>query len=218
VHASRYLAGRVAESRFGCTVHVLDDGFQHIQLSRDIDLLVAPPEDFVRVNLLPFGSFREPLEAAAAADALLVPSSDLSDGTARQEISQRLNVPTAFSFTRTVDGPVTAAPVFAFAGIAKPQDFFSELERAGWQVVGHRGFRDHHIYTRQDLEALERSAREAGAGTLATTAKDAVRLSGRSSGGAGSAALPLIEIPLRITLDPALRPWLQERLARARAA
>ena len=73
VNASRYLAGRVAESQLGCTVHLLDDGFQHLQLMRDIDLLVAPPADFVSTATLPFGRFREPLDSAGAADALLVP-------------------------------------------------------------------------------------------------------------------------------------------------
>ena len=66
VSASRYVAGRIAESRLGCTVHVLDDGFQHFDLMRDIDLLVSPDaaED---ARTLPFGRFREPLDAAASA-------------------------------------------------------------------------------------------------------------------------------------------------------
>ncbi len=64
-------SGRIAESKLGCTVHVLDDGFQHFDLVRDVDLLVAPATlDDTRT--LPFGRFREPLDAAAAADALLV--------------------------------------------------------------------------------------------------------------------------------------------------
>src|SRR6185369_10264773 len=70
VNPSRYLAGRVAEARFGCTVHLLDDGFQHLALMREVDLLVAPPADFLHTRPLPFGRFREPLDADAAADAL----------------------------------------------------------------------------------------------------------------------------------------------------
>ena len=71
VSGSRYVAGRIAESRLGCTVHVLDDGFQHFDLARDIDLLVLPDaaED---TRTLPFGRFREPLDAASAADAFFV--------------------------------------------------------------------------------------------------------------------------------------------------
>ena len=71
VSSSRYVAGRIAESRLGCTVHVLDDGFQHFDLMRDVDLLVSPdPSEGTRT--LPFGRLREPLDAASAADALLV--------------------------------------------------------------------------------------------------------------------------------------------------
>ena len=63
--------GQSAESRLGCTVHILDDGFQHFDLMRDIDLLVAP-ETLDDVRTLPAGRFREPLDAASSADALLV--------------------------------------------------------------------------------------------------------------------------------------------------
>jgi len=215
VNASRYLAGRVAETQLGCTVHLLDDGFQHLQLMRDIDLLVAPPGDFVNTGTLPFGRFREPLDAATAADALLVPCDDLADAGSRQEMARRLRVKTAFGFTRTVDGPSPRAseanrgtPVFAFAGIAKPQDFFAELERAGWQLAGRRAFPDHHRYSREDLNALQRQADECGAASLVTTSKDAVKLQN---------AIPIVEIPLHISLEPAFAGWLQERLANARA-
>ena len=218
VNASRYLAGRVAETQLGCTVHLLDDGFQHLQLARDVDLLVAPPADFVNTGTLPFGRFREPLDAAGDADALLVPVSDAADRSARDQMAERLEVKTAFSFTRAVDAPVGSsigAPVFAFAGIAKPEDFFAELERAGWHLAGRRAFPDHHMYSRQEQEALQRQARECGAGSLVTTAKDAVRqyvVSGLSR------TLPVVEIPLRISIEPAFLGWLQERLAKARAA
>ena len=71
VSASRYVAGRVAESSLGSTVHILDDGFQHFDLMRDVDLLVAP-ETLDDARTLPTGRFREPLDAASAADALLI--------------------------------------------------------------------------------------------------------------------------------------------------
>ena len=71
VSPDRYLAGCLAERTFGCTVYLLDDGFQHVQLARDIDLLVISRAD-LNEWLLPWGRLREPLEAAAAADALLV--------------------------------------------------------------------------------------------------------------------------------------------------
>jgi tetraacyldisaccharide 4'-kinase len=71
VSANRYVAGCVAERTLGATVHVLDDGFQHLGLERDIDLLVACSRD-LSDQVLPAGRLREPLTAAASADALLV--------------------------------------------------------------------------------------------------------------------------------------------------
>jgi tetraacyldisaccharide 4'-kinase len=209
---SRYLAGRVAESQLGCTVHVLDDGFQHFQLERDIDLLVAPPEDFAPGKTLPFGRLREPIDAARAADALLVPG----DVVAAADMSARLKVSPAFTFARSITGPDAPSRVFAFAGIAKPPHFFTELERAGWTLVGRRSFRDHHQYSAAEIGALSRDAREAGAEALVTTSKDIVRLS--STHRAAAEGLPMIEVPLHISIEPGFTAWMRDRLSKARAA
>ena len=212
VNANRYLAGRVAESQLGCTVHLLDDGFQHLRLRRDIDLLVAPPDDFASTATLPFGRFREPLDAAKAADALLVPR---DQGSAPSEIGQRLKVPTVFEFARLVDGPATDQPVFAFAGIAKPDQFFADLTRRGWRVQGHKAFPDHHPYSSADLAAIARVAHDSGAAAIVTTEKDAVRIASdvRAPGGK---PLPMLVARLEVSLDDAFHEWLRERLRKAR--
>jgi tetraacyldisaccharide 4'-kinase len=209
---SRYLAGRVAESQLGCTIHVLDDGFQHFQLERDIDLLVAPPEDFAPGKTLPFGRLREPIDAARAAHALLVPG----DVVAAADMSTRLNVSPAFTFGRSITRPEAPSRVFAFAGIAKPPHFFTELEQAGWKLVGRRSFRDHHQYSAVEIGALARDARDAGAEALVTTSKDIVRLS--STHRAATEGMPVIEVPLHISIEPGFRLWMRERLMKVRAA
>src|SRR5205085_9275739 len=89
----------LAESSIGCTVHLLDDGFQHLSVMRDIDLLVAAPDDFADVRPLPFGRFREPLDAAASADALLV---SMEGHTTARELAERLHVQRAFAFERRI--------------------------------------------------------------------------------------------------------------------
>jgi tetraacyldisaccharide 4'-kinase len=221
VSASRYVAGRLAESRFGCTVHLLDDGFQHLPLMRDVDLLVTPPGDFQHVRSLPFGRFREPLDAATKADALLVPVSDHADRSAVIDMAERLKLFSAFSFSRSIDPPASPAPAYAFAGIAKPDQFFAELEQSGWTLAGRRAFRDHHWYSARELKVLQRSAAKAGAALLVTTVKDAVRLaafSGSVAGVGGAAGVPIVEVPLHVSIEPAFTPWLQAKLVRARAA
>jgi tetraacyldisaccharide 4'-kinase len=216
VCADRYLAGRLAESQLGCTVHLLDDGFQHFRLERDVNLLVAPLEDFVDARTLPFGRLREPIDVASAADALLVPSDN--DAGAATTMSARLGVTPAFSFSRRVGGPgsASASRVFAFAGIAKPRQFFAELEQAGWQIAGTRAFRDHHQYLPREIAGLAEAARAAGAEGLVTTSKDAVRLGEPHRAAAGG--LTIVEVPLHISIEPAFQPWLSERLSKARAA
>ena len=206
VSSSRYLAGKLAESRLGCTVHVLDDGFQHFDLMRDIDLLVSPDasED---TRTLPFGRLREPLDAASAADALFVEAGVRGAGLELQD-PPYMNKP-RFTFSRRLAGPPPGRPAFAFAGIARPERFYSDLEYAGWKLVGRRSFGDHHHFSDREIEEVIRAANSSGAEVILTTEKDIVRL--------GSD--PRIHaVPLEVTIEPSFRPWLAERLHAIRVA
>jgi tetraacyldisaccharide 4'-kinase len=203
VSSSRYAAGRIAESRLGCTVHVLDDGFQHFDLIRDVDLLVAP--DAADTRTLPFGRLREPLDAASAADALLV-EADLR--TADHNVGATNDAQPNFTFCRRLGGPVPDRRAFAFAGIAKPERFFSDLEKAGWTLTGRRSFRDHHHYSVQEIDEVTRAAKSSGADIILTTEKDIVRI-GDAPG--------VLAVPLEVTIEAAFAPWLAERLRAIRA-
>src|SRR5580658_214506 len=96
VGASRYLSGRLAEERLGASVHLLDDGFQHLELGRDVDLLVIDERD-LHDRLLPAGRLREPLTAAAQADAALVHT---VDDSAAERIGRALGLSTCFRVVR----------------------------------------------------------------------------------------------------------------------
>ena len=216
VSSSRYVAGRMAETRLGCTVHVLDDGFQHFDLMRDVDLLVAPDRS-EGARTLPFGRLREPLDAAASADALLV-ESVAQDPVHETDALFHRECP-RFAFTRRIAGPAPDRPAFAFAGIAKPERFFSDLEQAGWTLTGRQAFRDHHHYSVSDLEAIERAATSSGAAVTLTTEKDVVRV-GTEKGSENPSRplfLQIVAVPLEVHIDAAFRPWLVERLQAARA-
>lgn len=236
VCADRYQAGLAAERQFGTTVHILDDGFQHVALARDIDLLLADEQD-LDDRVLPAGRLREPLANAAAAHALIVPGGDA--GRARK-IGERLRVARVFRANRTLGAPrlvvepgtqnsdvrgqkaepgiVNAhhgAPVFAVAGIARPERFFDDLRAAGYTLAGQLEFRDHHRFTQADVARIEAAARAGGAAAVLTTEKDAVRLESLAL-----PDLPFLAVPLLTTIDPsdAFADWLLERLASARAA
>jgi tetraacyldisaccharide 4'-kinase len=219
VGRDRYLAGRLAEEKMDVTIHVLDDGFQHLELARDIDLLVIR-EDNLKDQVLPAGRLREPLLAAAAADAAIV---SVESQDAAERVASTLNVPTSFHVHRRLgepwwftsdDGAVAPGMrVVGVAGIAHPDAFFRDLAAAGWDVVDAVPFRDHHPFTIDDVRRIESAARSAGA-VVMTTEKDAVRLEG-----CGLGRVPVAVVPLTVTVEPAARfaEWLAARIAEARA-
>lgn len=168
----RYLAGRLAEHRFDATVHVLDDGFQHLQLDRDIDLVMIGREDVARPVTLPTGRLREPLDTIVAADAVIAADDDVVVESIGME------APVFRSRRRLGNGTpaLEGARVFAFAGIASPARFFEDVQTLQCTLVETRSFRDHHPYSRRDLERLITEAAAAGADALVTTEKDLVRL------------------------------------------
>jgi tetraacyldisaccharide 4'-kinase len=205
VSSSRYLAGRLAECRLGCTVHVLDDGFQHFDVRRDADLVVVAQEDLDRPVTLPTGRLREPLDAVAAADALVVLDAG-SEGPAYA------GIPT-WRARRRQAGATTTDPVLAVAGIASPAAFFADVRSNGWNVVAELPFRDHHPYSTADVARIADAARAAGARRIVTTEKDLVRLLRFRP-----FVLPITAVPLTVAIDdrPSFDAWVLSRVKGAR--
>ena len=218
VAADRARAGRTAIDRFDSTVLILDDGFQHLQLERTVDLLVMSSVDLGE-KLLPSGALREPLSAARAAHAVLV------YGTAAEaeHIARQVGVERSFFVTsaslplRALHGAVTSgmAPpghtrVAAAAAIARPKRFYDALRRQGYEVVSEFTFPDHHWFTDGDVKEIETGARQRGASAIVTTAKDAVRLERHR----GVLTLPWAILPLKVSIEPGaeFESWLRQRL------
>jgi tetraacyldisaccharide 4'-kinase len=227
VSADRYLAGVLAARRFGATVVLLDDGFQHVQLARDVDLLLVRPED-VDEDLLPHGRLREPLSAAQAAHAIIVPGAfdEVAPVAARLggtapvfTLEQEFATP---RLVRPFGDPVqngafgTSRRLVAVAGIARPERFFTTVRALGWEIAESMIFRDHHWFTRKDVLAIHDTVQTLGAGGVITTEKDAVRLT--------SLSLPhditWTYVPMRTSIAPAreFKEWFLARLAEAQTA
>ena len=242
VSRDRYRAGRVAETRLGATVHVLDDGFQHLPLARDLDLVLVRAEDLDQPTF-PAGRLREGPATARLADALVV---DAADADAAGAVAGRLGARTWFLLRRSLgalrpvasppaedraaaaagagagetSGPAGAAggivpaagPVLAVAGIAAPERFRDALAAAGFEVAGLLAFADHHPFTPADVRRIAAQAAAHGAGLVLTTEKDAVRLAPFAPFDFAAAAAPL-----RVAVEPAdrFRTWLLERVAAA---
>jgi tetraacyldisaccharide 4'-kinase len=173
------LAGLAA--RCGATVALLDDGFQHWRLERDVDLVVV--DEAVGLgngHLLPRGPLREPAWALGRATALWVRAAETPVTVPWPERVPRVR---ARHGPRDLVAPggevhppdaLRGRRVVAFAGIGRPSAFRSTLEGLGAEVVGFGAFADHHRFADEELRAMERQASAAGA-WLVTTEKDAVR-------------------------------------------
>lgn len=227
VASERYLAGRIAETRLGATVHLLDDGFQHLRLGRDVNLLVLHEAD-LGDHVLPAGRLREPLSAASAADAVLV-SAAIGGDAIESVAALRARMPSISLFavrrtlapvrlvaSETVITPASVGPVFAVAGIARPERLLTDLSAAGWKVAGTLTFPDHHHYRQADVARVTAAARDAQTHVVVTTAKDAVRLEPLDC-----SAMALAVAPLDVTIEPVdggpdFRRWLLDRLAAIR--
>ncbi len=129
-----------------CDLFILDDGFQHLQLARDLDIVIDAGRGVMREG------------RSALADAGIVIQRNL-----------RLVVPPE----------LLAQRVFAFAGLADNDQFFTTLRENGLHVVATRGFPDHHRYTPADIAAIKNDAREAAAESIVTTEKDKVKIDDR---------------------------------------
>jgi len=173
VGADRYSAGEFAETKFGLQGHLLDDGFQHRRLARDFDIVLITQRD-LHDSLLPAGRLREPLTSLARASALVFMEGAPVEGIPVREGQSVWRV------SRGILAPATKEACFAFCGIARPENFFTDLGTAGVKVVGTRAFRDHHTYTAQDVEALYRQGQRSGATAFVTTEKDAANLGGHA--------------------------------------
>jgi tetraacyldisaccharide 4'-kinase len=190
VAADRYVAGALAERRLACTVHVLDDGFQHLRLERALDVVVVTGRD-LEDRVMPAGRLREPVDVLTAADAVVVNAAEDIDPRVRAVGARRV-----FRMTRRI-AERREERVLAFAGLGRPDAFFDMLQQAGWNVAGRVAFADHRRYSRGDLERLAAEASRVGARALVTTEKDAARLDGIHE-----ASLPILSAALSITVDP----------------
>ncbi|MGH9562273.1 MAG: tetraacyldisaccharide 4'-kinase, partial [Terracidiphilus sp.] len=213
VAAERFEAGKLADGASEqanepasqqTRVHLLDDGFQHRQLHRDVNILLLSSSDLAD-HLLPAGNLREPLHAAERADAIVIPAEEPEVAAwIRSQGWQK----TIWLLRRKMDVPQIDGPVVAFCGIARPEQFFAGLERAGLNISARFAFPDHHRYTARDLEHIATEARKASASALVTTEKDRVRLDALVPN------LPVITVPLRTEIEDEASAvdWLMHRL------
>ena len=188
---SRYAAGMAAWREHRPDIFLLDDGFQHFQLARDLDIvLLDAANPFGNGLLLPAGPLRETIDTLREADVLNLTRFDknlhqdrleeLRQTFPSQEIFTAVIEPTTLRrFPGGEEHPLEALrglSALAFAGLARPRVFETTLAALGADIRGFRAFPDHHAFTREDLAGLVQEARHRGAQALITTSKDWARL------------------------------------------
>lgn len=166
VGADRYQAGLLAERTWPAQIHLLDDGFQHRQLHRDVDILMLTAFD-LEDKLLPVGRLREPVGSLRRADVLVTEYTAADLGSAIWPVEREVQL----------DAPVHCGAIL-FCGVARPQRFFSEMEalHGTARVLERVAFPDHHHYRAEDIERLLRLKAQSGAECFITTEKDEINL------------------------------------------
>jgi tetraacyldisaccharide 4'-kinase len=189
-------AGAVLAARKGCDLAILDDGFQHWQLARLLDIVLLDATDpFGGGHLLPWGRLRESPRALARADVVILTRCDLAaPDTVGEPFIARIkrlapyaalcrarHAPVEVNTLWTEEEPrppssVEGKRVVAACGLGNPGAFQATLEGLGAEVAARRNFPDHHQYTRKDLAALLELAKANEAEAVVVTEKDAVKI------------------------------------------
>jgi tetraacyldisaccharide 4'-kinase len=202
----RVAAARQAVGRNGARVLLLDDGFQHRRLARDLDVVLldalASPRSY---RLLPRGVLREPLSGLKRADLIVITRVNQASAEgveAARAIARRFapGRPVAKAALRSVGQTFKDRRAFLFCGIGQPRSFEQSAKECCGEIAGRRFFHDHHAYRREEIDAIAAEARRRGADLLLTTQKDFVKVRAL-----GAFALPIetlrIEVELRSGAD-----------------
>lgn len=186
VGADRHKNGEVL-ARHGTNWFVLDDGFQHLRLARDADIVLVDAMDpFGGGMTLPAGRLREPVSALSRADVVVITRSVQAPASALEAVIRRHTKKPIYYASTEIESvlrlPQLAVALppqdwrktrfMAFCGIGNPRAFFDDLRKWGFQLAGGRSFADHHVYTAQEITELEHEAAICGADALLCTEKD----------------------------------------------
>lgn len=194
VGKQRYLTGKTALDRCKSDVLILDDGFQHRQLARDVDILtIDATQPYGTGALLPIGTLREPKTAIQRADIILLTRTDAIDTVdSKAELKQlapktpileSAHQPTSLYWLNQTDEhsimPIenlTGKRLLAVCGIGNPDAFVATLEKYNPEAVELLAFPDHHVYTESDLQKIHEQKQQCEAEWVITTQKDEQKL------------------------------------------
>jgi tetraacyldisaccharide 4'-kinase len=224
----RFSTGRFAIDSFGADTLILDDGFQHMALKRDLDLVLFSAQRLLgNGRVLPGGELREPVSALKRADAfIIVGISDPLESNVKEFISfldnmypekpiftgayqpEKMLIKIANEKNETISQmDANKLPLYAFCGIARPESFQKTLEMTGIKLTGFQGYDDHHAYSASNIKSLLDNAKNSGAEGFVTTEKDLVKLRHIFPPG-----FPLLVLPVQLHLGKNFDRFIIERV------
>ncbi len=189
--------GRAGNAVSGSKVFILDDGFQHWGLHRDMDIvLIDGNNPFGNRKLFPMGILREPVSSLSRADVIVVTKNERHPDGNRKKLNDGLekeirkfnekapifvseHIPESLRQLTGEKRPVNwlqDKKIFAFCAIGRPESFLKTLKQCGAHVVGFETFRDHYRYSNSDLLQIKERADKTGAGWIVTTEKDIIKI------------------------------------------
>ena len=190
----RVKSGEKAINDFGVDCVVLDDGFQHLRLKRDLDVVVIDAlNPFGGENLIPRGSLREPLQNLERADLFIISHCDQGNQQTIRSIYKKLDqinhsapicesIHSPVHFDNIADGSILELEwlkgkrVYALSAIGNPESFSNTLKGLGVDLITHKVFQDHHVYTEEEIEDVVSDAQSLGADAVVVTQKDIVKI------------------------------------------
>ena len=208
VDENRYRGGLYLTENFNPDIIIMDDGFQHRALHRDLDIVLIDGGDSISEHrLLPYGKLREPWSNIIRADAIMItkkrPSALIKrkiDETLLPKLYTKfiptIRYPNSFSSKTKVD-----QNIFIISGLGNPNFFEKTVERLGYEICGIKNFPDHYHYKKEDLDKIQLLVKESGASQILTTEKDWVKLKMFKS----DIAFGVVDINIRIQDEEALK-------------
>jgi len=194
VNPDRVAGANEAVNKFGIKVLIMDDGFQHRRLGRDLDIVtIDGTRPFGYDKLLPAGLLREPVDSLKRADAIIITRSNQVSESELNKIEEKIQkIKSNIVITRSIHSPVCARTtdnkeisieqlkgkkIFAFCGIGNPDAFIETIKGLGVNLVGVKIYDDHYHYADKDMDDIRTKAKELKAELVLTTQKDWSKLS-----------------------------------------
>lgn len=189
---NRYKSALFASKNLGVDVFILDDGYQYLDLQRNLDILVVDyVNKFGNNQLLPAGPLREPISEIRRADKIIVVNKKpydeqevkdcrayaryLAETWDKQVFVCNMRNSGIFNLMNN-DSLGYSSKIYAFSGIGQPESFFEYLDNSGYNVVGKKIFEDHYNYEEYDFMKILAESKDCGADAIVTTEKDAVKI------------------------------------------